>query len=134
MRWNDEAIVLGLKGLGENKKVVTLLTCNHGRHKGVWRCPKNFGCLQPGQRVLASWYGRLEEHLGSWSFEIGPSFLMFLLQDKWLLMAAQSGVALCDLLLPEREHQGLVYEALRHFLQERTLETYCFFELTLNIL
>lgn len=131
MRWNDEAIVLAIQGLGENKKVVTVLTRDHGRHKGVWRRTKSFGCLQPGQRVLASWYGRLEEQLGTWSFESGASSLMFLLQDKWLLMAAQGGVALCDLLLPEREHQGQVYESFRHFLQERTLESYCFFELTL---
>lgn len=130
MRWEDDGIVLGVRPLGETKKIVTLLTRSYGRHKGVWRRSKTLS-IQAGLKVKARWAGRFTEHLGSWTFEAEPNTFMYFLSHGTLLMAAHTAVSLCELLLPEREAAAAVYQAFHHFLATHTLKTYCYFELAL---
>ena len=130
MRFEDQGIILGLHPLGESKKIVTVLTHDHGRHKGVWRPRKNLH-LQPAALVTCVWHSRLVEQLGTWTFDMNLQTVAYFIQNPMLLLAAHSAVSLCDILLPEREPVPKVYKALYDFIIQRSLKAYCFFELSL---
>lgn len=131
MRWQDDAILLGFQPLGENKKIVTVLSQYHGNHKGVWRPLKRTRSLQPASLVSAQWYSRLEDQMGTWTFE--PIFTPLALVGgrPIMLMALQSALSLCYSVLPEREPQENVYNTLKTFICYLTLKDYCLYEWSL---
>lgn len=114
MQWTDDGIVLGTRAHGEASVILELFTRAHGRHLGLVRGGRSRRMqpvLQPGNTVQASWYARLDEHLGTFMVEASVS-------RAARLMEARSGVAGITLtaalvrLMPEREaHEGL-FEAL----------------------
>ena len=66
MNWIDEGIFLNARNYGESASVVTILTCEHGRHAGLVRggSSRRFRpILQTGNFVQCAWRGRLEENL-----------------------------------------------------------------------
>jgi DNA repair protein RecO (recombination protein O) len=72
MQWTDEAIVLGARRHGENASLLELMTRRHGRHLGLvrgGRSKRMVAVLQPGNTVEATWYARLDEHLGTYTVE-----------------------------------------------------------------
>jgi DNA repair protein RecO (recombination protein O) len=131
MRWQDEAVLLAFHLLGENKRVVTVLSRYHGTYKGIWRSTKQTRTLQPGTLVQAHWNARLEENMGTWTFD--PIFepLAFVKNDPLLLLALQSALVLIHESLPERELHSAVFESLKRLLCGLTLKDYCLFERTL---
>jgi DNA repair protein RecO (recombination protein O) len=135
IEWQDEAIVLGYKSFGENKRIIFLLTNQYGRVNGLMREPKSSklqGLAQMGNRVIATWKGRLEEHLGYLSLEVVESFTGRLMGSAAKLLALSSASLLTHSVFPERHPYPAVYEAFLLFLEslkgEKWPETYIHFE------
>lgn len=141
IQWQDEGIVISTKLLGERQVITTLLTKEHGLHKGVFRPSKATKPLtEPGTVVQGIWKARLSEHLGSWTLEPLFSPLAFVLHNALALKLLNSACALLNMCLPEREAAPKVHTAFLHFIHQLEesaqapssfLEAYCYFELFL---
>jgi len=111
--FEDQGIVLSVRGHGENGAVVALMTENHGRHAGYVRGARGSkmrGTLELGCLVDAAWQSRVSDGLGSYSLELSKNYSADLLQDPLKLSALQSACALVDAALPEGEmHAGLYH-------------------------
>jgi len=120
MEWSDEGIVLSARKHGESAAIVTLLTREHGRHAGLVRGGagrRARGLYQPGNRLHATWRGRLAEHLGSFSCELTEAVAAPLLEDPLRLAGLSAVCAVAETSLPEREVHAPVYEGLGIVLQ-----------------
>ncbi len=112
MRWQDEAIVIGVRAHGETAAVVELLTRSHGRHLGLvhgGRSRKARPVLQTGNHVDVTWMARLEEHLGAVTVEARRSFGAEAMDDASALAGVLSLTALARL-LPERDPHPSLFE------------------------
>jgi DNA repair protein RecO (recombination protein O) len=112
MEWRDTGFVLSTRRHGESALIVELLTAEHGRHGGLVRggqSPRRRALLQPGNRVAASWRGRLPEHLGSFECELVEAHAARLLDDPDRLAALGAATALLVAALPEREPHADLY-------------------------
>ena len=118
-RWEDQGIVLSVRGHGENGAIVSLLTENNGRHAGYVRgvrSSKMRGVVEAGNLVEAHWQARVSDNLGSYSLEPVRSYGPLYMSDPLRLAALQSACALCDQALPEREgHAGLFHGLIALF-------------------
>jgi len=106
MDWQDDGIVLSARRHGETSAVVTLLTRARGVHAGLVR--GGFGkrgraLIEPGNRVTATWRGRLAEHLGAYQLECIHSTAAQLLDCPGRLAGMTAALSVCALALPERE-------------------------------
>ena len=112
MDWRDTGFVLGARRHGESALVVELFTGEHGRHAGLVRggqSPRRRALLQPGNRVMAHWRGRLAEHLGAFDVELAEAHAARLLDDPDRLAALAAATALLAKALPEREPHPDLY-------------------------
>lgn len=120
MKWEDEAIVLAARPHGEAAAVVQLLTRGHGRHAGLVRGGQSArlrGIYQAGNRVTATWSGRLPEHLGSLECELDCSYMARVLDDSDRLAALSAATAVCEGAMPEREPHPACFEGLLALLE-----------------
>lgn len=111
MEWRDQGTVLAVRKHGETSVIVELFTEAHGRHAGVVRggiSRKMTPHLQPGGQVAVTWKARLEDHLGSFTFEPLKS-RAHVLGDPLALSGLSATVAMLAFLLPEREPHGYLY-------------------------
>lgn len=136
MRWQDEGIIIASRKHGEKGVVLSLLTREHGRHKGYLNVSSKISAsLQMGTLVQASWNARLPEHLGTWSLEPLPGPMAYILRDPLKLAALTSSCSLLENLLAEREpHLGLfgaLQALLPTFKEHQWMRAYCDFEQTL---
>lgn len=113
MHWTDEAIVLGLRGLGEASAILDLMTATRGRQRGIVRGARSkrmAAVLQPGNRVLANWRARLDHQLGQ--FAIEPLALRAaVIMDRPIALFALQVMADHLRLLAEREAHDALYAA-----------------------
>jgi len=115
MEWSDDGIVLAARKHGEAAAIVTLLTRAHGRHAGLVRGGagrRARGLYQPGNRLRATWRGRLADHLGAYTCEMAEAVAAGLLADPLKLAALSAACAVAEAALPERETHLPVYEGL----------------------
>lgn len=120
MDWSDEGIVITSRRHGETSLIVEVLTRDHGRHAGLVRggTSRRFkAMLQPGNTLSAHWRGRLEEHLGTYTFEPVKTRAAGLMADRLSLAGLNALCALSVLCLPEREAHGRLYEAFEVVLE-----------------
>lgn len=120
MKWEDEAIVLAARPHGESAAVVQLLTRAHGRHAGLVRGGQGArlrGIYQSGNRVTATWSGRLPEHLGSLECELDCSYMARVLDDSDRLAALSAATSVCEGAMPEREPHPACFEGLLALLE-----------------
>lgn len=113
MEWADEAVVLAVRGHGENAAVLDVLTRSHGRHAGLVRggpARKARASLQPGNSLQVVWRARLAEHLGSFSSEPVRARSGALMEDRKRLMGLNAFTAVLLMALPEREPHIGVFE------------------------
>ncbi len=118
--WSDQAIVLSARPHGENGAVVSVLTENRGRHNGyvhAARSTKNRGALEPGTLVHVEWKAKVENQLGTMSFDQGKNLAAFLMDDHLKLSALLSACALCDASLPERENHPAIFYGMNALLE-----------------
>ena len=128
----EKAIVLGVKALGENAFVLSLLTRENGRHLGVVKCKNP---PQIGDIVQARWTARLPEQMGTFYIESVHSTAAGILDDYKRLNCLS---CLCELLnttLPERQNFQTLYEKVLLFFNklfnEDYLKHYIFLEMDL---
>jgi DNA repair protein RecO (recombination protein O) len=141
MQWNDRAIVLSVRRLGENSAVIHVVTPEHGMYGGVDRGAfgkRKRGIYQPGNIVSAHWNARLAEHLGSLDCELLEPIAAHILDDRRKLAALHSATLLAEKTLAERDQQPQVYEALEALVQvlrcgEEWLAAYVRLEFTLLV-
>lgn len=138
MRWQDEAIVLSARPHGETAAIVQLLTRYQGRHAGLVRGGQSArvrGVYQSGNRVAATWSGRLPEHLGTLECELVDAHAATVLDDPDRLAALASATAVCEGAMPERQPHPACYEGLLALFEalesEHWAEVYVRWELAL---
>lgn len=115
MEWTDQAIMLGARRQGEGSLILSLLTRDHGRHKGLVRGgakSRQRGLYEPGNVVTATWHARLAEHLGLLQIEPGQFYAGQLLDDPLRLACLEAAVALAETALPERAPHPAVFDGL----------------------
>src|SRR5437763_6717174 len=112
MEWRDTGFVLAARRHGESGLIVELLTAEHGRHAGLVRggqTPRRRALLQPGNRVAASWRGRLSEHLGTLECELVDAHAARFIDDPDRLAELSAASALLLAALPERVPHADIY-------------------------
>ncbi|MFA7275400.1 MAG: DNA repair protein RecO [Pseudobdellovibrionaceae bacterium] len=111
--WNDQGLILSARPHGEGGAVVSVLTCDHGRHNGYVygaKSSKMRGSLEAGTWVEVSWDSRVADQLGHFTIEQARNHSALFLDDPYRLAALLAACALCDAALPEREgHAGLYH-------------------------
>lgn len=120
MQWLDTGFVLAARRHGESAMIVELLTREHGRHAGLVRggqSPRMRAVLQTGNEVVASWRGRLAEHLGTIGCELVCAHAARLLDDPDRLAALASAAALLAAALPEQEPQPDVFTSFAYLIR-----------------
>ena len=108
----EQAIVLGVKNLGERSYIVSLLTKDNGRFLGVFKGKKP---PQIADIVSARWQARLTEQLGTFYLEIIKTTSAEFLDDWERLCALKS---LCEILnnaLPERQIYENIFTKVLYF-------------------
>lgn len=112
IEWRDEGAVLAVRKHGETSVIVDVFTENHGRHAGVVRggiSRKMTPHLQPGGQVSVTWKARLEDHLGTFTFEPVKGRAAAVMDDPLALAALNAVTAMLAFVLPEREAHGYLY-------------------------
>lgn len=115
MEWTAPAIVLNARPFGEGDAVVTLMTEDHGNHRGLVRggaSRARAGTWQPGNLVQAQWIGRLAEQLGSFSGELVYAVAARVMEQPLYLAMLSAVCATADGALPEREPHARVFAGL----------------------
>jgi DNA repair protein RecO (recombination protein O) len=119
-RWNDQGIVLGVRGHGEGGAVATLLTERHGKYAGYVHgghsSQRLRAQLQPGTLAQVEWSAQTIEQLGTFSIEDSQSVNPAFLDDAAALCALQSVCALTDRSVPERESHPALFAGTSAFL------------------
>lgn len=119
MQWNDNAIVLSVRRLGEHSGLIHLLTSANGLHAGVDKAAlgkRRQGMYQPGNYVSAHWQARLSEHVGTFSCELTRAVAAMMLDSRPRLAALTSATQLVEKILPERDPHPEIYLSLHSFL------------------
>jgi DNA repair protein RecO (recombination protein O) len=120
MNWSEDGIVLTAREHGESAAILSLMTEGHGRHLGLVRGargPRARARYEPGNHVAASWRGRLDEHLGTYSCEVISSPAARWLDDPLRLDALAAATAMLDRVLPEREPHPALFRGLSHLIE-----------------
>lgn len=115
MEWADEAIVIGVKRLGESDVILEAMTRLHGRHYGVVRGGRSRRwqpALQAGNGLNVIWRARLDEQLGMFTIEPTDLRAARYIDDAASLYALSTIGALIRL-LPERDPHEALYDTLR---------------------
>ncbi|WFR96312.1 DNA repair protein RecO [Rhizobium tumorigenes] len=114
MQWQDQAIILGIKRLGESSVIAEVMTHGHGRHLGLVRSGRSRSMqpvLQAGNQVEVTWRARLDEHLGEFRIEPVRLRAARLMETATAVYGVQAMAALLRL-LPERDPHPHLYNAL----------------------
>lgn len=115
MEWTDNTILLQAARHGEGHAVVDLLAAGHGRWRGLVRGGggrRMAALVQPGNELRATWRGRLESHLGSFTIEPMRDRAAAVMGDAARLAGLTSICATLVVCLPEREPHPAIHEAL----------------------
>ncbi|MBX9805875.1 MAG: DNA repair protein RecO [Alphaproteobacteria bacterium] len=120
MKWADSGIILSARPFGENSRILTLLTRDHGRHAGLIKIPKSRSRLniEAGTFVDATWNARLSEHLGQWTLETTDAMGAKLLSMALPLTALSSACHITDQCLAERHPYPDLYDLLKSLIED----------------
>lgn len=136
--WQDDGIILSVRGHGETGGVVSILTLGHGRAIGYVygaTSSKMRGVLEPGNTVNVQWSAKSSEQLGTFTLELEKSISADVMDDPAKLTAMQSALTLADKTLPEREKHPGVFEGtkalLASFATDIWAPTYIYWEIGL---
>lgn len=115
MEWSAPAVVLSVRPFGDADALVTVMTEEHGPHRGLVHggaSRSKAAVWQPGNLVQVQWTGRLAEQLGAFSGEqiyAGAALVM----ESPLSLAMMSAIcATADGAVPEREPHPSVFEGI----------------------
>ena len=115
MEWEAPAIILDVRPFGEGDAVATVMTEEHGAHRGLARGGASrgrAGLWQPGNLAQVRWVGRLADQLGSFSAELIHPAAALAMDDALQLAMLSAACALAEGALPEREAHPRVFGGL----------------------
>ena len=119
MEWEAPGIVLDVRVFGEGDAVATVMTEEHGAHRGLARGAQSrarAGLWQPGNLVQVRWVGRLSDQLGTFSAEMVHPAAALALDDAMALGMLSAACTVAEGALPEREAHPRVFDGLLHLL------------------
>jgi DNA repair protein RecO (recombination protein O) len=119
MEWEAPAIVLDVRPFGEGDAIATVMTQEHGAHRGLARGAQARGraaLWQPGNMVQVRWIGRLSDQLGSFTAELVHQGAAMVMDDKLELAMLRAACAVAEGALPEREAHPLIFDGLLNLL------------------
>lgn len=119
MEWEAPAIVLDARPYGEGDAIATLMTEDHGLHRGLVRggfARANAALWQPGNFVQARWTARLTDQLGQFRGELIHAGAAQVMDDPLALAMLSAACAVAEGALPEREPHPRVFEGLLRLL------------------
>ena len=117
MDWDAPAIVLDARPFNEGDAIATVMTGEHGLHRGLARggtSRAQAGLWQAGNLVQVRWVARLSDQLGSFSAEMIHAGAAFVMDDPLALAMLSSLCAVAEGALPEREPHPRVFHGLVH--------------------
>jgi DNA repair protein RecO (recombination protein O) len=115
MEWEAPAIVLATSRFGEGDAVATVMTGQHGLHRGLARggaSRSGTPVWQTGNLVQVRWIARLSDQLGSFSAEMIHPGAAMAMDDPMTLAMLTAACAVAEGVLPEREPHPRVFESL----------------------
>jgi DNA repair protein RecO (recombination protein O) len=119
MEWEAPAIILDVRPFGETDVLATVMTEEHGTHRGLARGGQSrtrAGLWQPGNLAQTRWTARLSDNLGAFSAELIHPAAALALDDPLALAMLRSACAITEGALPEREPHPRVFDGLLHLL------------------
>jgi DNA repair protein RecO (recombination protein O) len=119
MEWDAPAIVLDARPYGEGDAIATVMTAEHGAHRGLARgggTRNRTAIWQPGNLVQVRWVARLAEQLGSFSAELVHPAAALAMDDALHLAMLSAMCAVAEGALPEREPHVRVFDGLVHLI------------------
>jgi len=119
MEWEAPAILLDVRPYGEGDAVVTLMTQEHGLHRGLARggtARAHTALWQPGNFAQVRWMARTADQLGAFSGEMIHAGASLVLDDPLGLAMLTSVCATAEQALPERQPHPAVFAGLLHLL------------------
>jgi DNA repair protein RecO (recombination protein O) len=119
MDWDAPAIVLDARPYGEGDAIATVMTKEHGAHRGLARGGAARGrtaIWQPGNLVQVRWVARLADQLGSFSAELVHPGAALAMEDALALAMLSAACAVAEGALPEREPHPRVFDGLLHLI------------------
>src|SRR6202035_271096 len=119
MEWDAPAIVLDVRPYGEGDAIATVMTAEHGAHRGLARgggARSRTATWQPGNLVQARWVARLADQLGSLSAELVHPGAALAMDDPLGLAMLSALCAVAEGALPERQPHPRVFEGLVHLI------------------
>ncbi|MCW3476159.1 DNA repair protein RecO [Limobrevibacterium gyesilva] len=119
MDWDAPAIVLDARPFGEGDVIATVMTEEHGAHRGLARGGQSraqAALWQPGNLVQVRWVGRLADQLGAFSAELVHPAAALVLDEPLALAMLTAACAVAEGALPEREAHPRIFDGLLHLL------------------
>jgi DNA repair protein RecO (recombination protein O) len=119
MEWDAPAIVLDARPYGEGDAIATVLTEEHGAHRGLARgggARSHTATWQPGNLVQVRWVARLADQLGSFTAEMVHPGAALAMDDPLALAMLSASCAIAEGALPERESHPRVFDGLLHLI------------------
>lgn len=115
MEWEAPAIVLDSRPYGEGDAIATVMTKEHGAHRGLARgggARERIAVWQRGNLVQVRWVARLADQLGSFSAELVHPGAALAMDDALSLAMLSAACAVAEGALPEREPHARVFDGL----------------------
>jgi DNA repair protein RecO (recombination protein O) len=119
MEWDAPAIVLDARPYGEGDAIATVLTEEHGAHRGLARggaARTHTATWQRGNLVQVRWIARLADQLGSFTAELVHPGAALAMDDPLALAMLSAACAVAEGALPEREPHPRVFDGLLHLI------------------
>lgn len=124
MEWDAPAIVLDIRPYGEGDAIATVMTEEHGTHRGLARGGASRGkaaVWQPGNMVHVRWTARLSDQLGAFTGELIHACAADAMQDALALAMLTAACATAEGALPEREPHPRIFDGLLRLIPRLTL-------------
>ena len=115
MDWDLPAIVLDTRPYGEGDVIATVMTEEHGAHRGLVRggaSRSQGGVWQAGNFVQARWQARLSDQLGGFRGELIHATASSVMDDPLSLAMLSAVCVQASDALPEREPHQVVFSGL----------------------
>ena len=77
MTWGDEGYILGVNTYGENSSIISILSKEHGHHKGIiygGTSSKLKKLIHIGNKIKVTWKSKSEDAIGYYNFELIDGF------------------------------------------------------------
>ena len=119
MEWDAPAIILDTRPYGEGDALATVMTEQHGVHRGLAKGGASRGkaaIWQAGNMVQIRWTARLSDQLGSFSGELIHAGAAHAMQEALPLSMLTAICAVAEGALPEREPFPRIFDGLLHLI------------------